>query len=99
MSFPLFPEAIEAVYPQAQVQLCIAHQVRHSLRYVNWKQRKVVAADLKRIYGAATLAKAEQARNAFAEKWDGTHPTISQSWRHNWERLNAFFDYPQVIPD
>lgn len=92
-----FPEAIEAVYPQTQVQLCIVHQVRHSLRYVNWKQRKVVAADLKRIYGAATLAEAEQALNAFAEKWDGEHPTISQSWRNNWERLNVFFDYPPAI--
>lgn len=92
-----FPEAIEAVYPQTQVQLCIVHQVRHSLRYVNWKQRKVVAADLKRIYGAATLAEAERALDAFAEKWDGEHPTISQSWRNNWERLSVFFDYPPAI--
>ncbi|WP_026960284.1 IS256 family transposase [Aliagarivorans taiwanensis] len=92
-----FPEAIEAVYPQTQVQLCIVHQVRHSLRYVNWKQRKVVAADLKRIYGAATLAEAEQALNVFADKWDSEHPTISQSWRNNWERLSVFFDYPPAI--
>lgn len=92
-----FPEAIEAVYPQTQVQLCIVHQVRHSLRYVNWKQRKVVAADLKRIYGASTLAEAELALDEFAEKWDGEHPTISQSWRNNWERLSVFFDYPPAI--
>ena len=92
-----FPEAIEAVYPKTQVQLCIVHQIRHSLRYVNWKQRKVIAADLKRIYGAATLAEAGLALAEFAEKWDGQHPTISMSWRNNWERLSVFFDYPPEI--
>lgn len=92
-----FPEAIEAVYPHTQVQLCIVHQVRHSLRYVSWKQRKEVAASLKRIYGAATLKEAEQALEAFAEQWDNEHPTISQSWRNNWERLTVFFDYPPAI--
>lgn len=92
-----FPEAIEAVYPKTQVQLCIVHQIRHSLRYVNWKQRKVIAADLKRIYGAATLAEAELALAEFAEKWDDQHPTISLSWRNNWARLSVFFDYPPEI--
>ena len=92
-----FPEAIEAVFPKTQVQLCIVHQIRHSLRYVNWKQRKVIAADLKRIYGAATLAEAELALNEFASKWDEQHPTISQSWRNNWERLSVFFDYPPEV--
>ncbi|WP_218313331.1 IS256 family transposase [Alteromonas antoniana] len=92
-----FPEAIETVYPKTQVQLCIVHQIRHSLRYVNWKQRKVIAADLKRIYGAATLAEAELALAEFAEKWDDQHPTISLSWRNNWERLSVFFDYPPEI--
>ena len=92
-----FPEAIEAVYPKTQVQLCIVHQIRHSLRYVNWKQRKEIAADLKRIYGAATLAEAELALAEFAEKWDDQHPTISLSWRNNWERLSVFFDYPPEI--
>lgn len=79
------------------MQLCIVHQIRHSLRYVNWKQRKVIAADLKRIYGAATLAEAELALAEFAEKWDDQHPTISLSWRNNWERLSVFFDYPPEI--
>lgn len=92
-----FPEAIEAVYPKAQIQLCIVHQVRHSLRYVSWKQRKAVAADLRRIYAAATLAEAEDALETFAERWDGEHPTISLSWRNNWERLSVFFDYPPQI--
>ena len=92
-----FPEAIEAVFPKTQVQLCIVHQIRHSLRYVSWKQRKAIAADLKRIYGAATLAEAELALTEFAEKWDDEHPTISLSWRNNWERLSVFFDYPPEI--
>jgi putative transposase len=92
-----FPEAIEAVYPQTQIQLCIVHQVRHSLRYVSWKQRKAVAADLRRIYAAATLAEAEEALEAFSERWDEEHPNISQSWRNNWERLSTFFDYPPQI--
>lgn len=92
-----FPEAIEAVYPKTQVQLCIVHQIRHSLRYVNWKQRKTIAADLKLIYGAATRAEAEQALEDFAVKWDAEHPTISRSWRANWERLSVFFEYPVEI--
>ncbi|MCL1040939.1 IS256 family transposase [Shewanella marisflavi] len=92
-----FPEAIEAVFPKTQVQLCIVHQIRHSLRYVSWKQRKAIAADLKRIYGAATLAEAEIALTEFAEKWDDEHPTISLSWRNNWEHLSVFFDYPPEI--
>lgn len=92
-----FPEAIEAVYPKTQVQLCIVHQVRHSLRYVGWKQRKAVAADLRTVYGAATLAEAELALEDFADKWDEQHPTISQSWRNNWQRLSVYFDYPPEI--
>lgn len=92
-----FPEAIEAVYPKTQVQLCIVHQVRHSLRYVSWKERKQVAADLRRVYAAATVADAEQALDEFAEKWDECHPGISVSWRNNWQRLSVFFDYPPEI--
>lgn len=92
-----FPEAIEAVYPKTQIQLCIVHQVRHSLRYVSWKERKAVAAGLRRIYGAATLLEAEDALESFAREWDGQHPGISQSWRNNWERLVVFFDYPPAI--
>ena len=92
-----FPEAIEAVYPQTQVQLCIVHQVRHSLRYVSWKQRKEVAADLRRIYTAPTIAEAEQALDEFANRWDSEHPSISKSWRENWHRLSVFFDYPPQI--
>lgn len=74
-----FPDAIEAVYPKTQVQLCIVYQIRNSLRFVSWKERKAVAADLKTIYGAATLQQAEQALEQFAETWDNQHPSISKS--------------------
>ncbi|QUN06910.1 IS256 family transposase [Shewanella yunxiaonensis] len=92
-----FPDAIEAVYPKTQVQLCIVHQIRNSLRFVSWKERKAVAADLKTVYGAATLQQAEQALAQFAEMWDNQHPSISKSWRDNWTRLSVFFDYPPEI--
>lgn len=92
-----FPEAIEAVFPQTQIQLCIVHMVRHSLNYVSWKQRKEVAADLKAIYQAPTLELAETNLDAFAVKWDATHPTIAKSWRNNWERIIPLFSYPPDI--
>jgi len=92
-----FPEAIETVFPQTQVQLCIVHVVRNSLKYVSWKQRKEVAADLKAIYQAATAEQAEMELMAFEEKWDETHPSISQSWRRNWENIIPFFAYTPEI--
>ena len=92
-----FPEAIETVFPQTQVQLCIVHMVRNSLKYVSWKQRKEVAADLKTIYQAATAEQAEMELMAFEEKWDETHPSISQSWRRNWENITPFFAYSPEI--
>lgn len=92
-----FPEAIEAVYPKTKIQLCIVHQIRHSLRFVSWKERKAVASDLKNIYGATTLQEAEQALEQFADIWDSRHPSISKSWRNNWTRLSVFFDYPPEI--
>lgn len=91
------PEAIEAVYPQAQVQLCMVHMVRHSLKYVSWKQRKEVAADLKVIYGAATAEQAATNLETFSRKWDEKYPTISVSWRNNWERIVPLFGYPPEI--
>lgn len=92
-----FPEAIEAVYGQTQVQLCIVHLVRHSLNYVSWKQRREVAADLRPIYTAATAKGAQLALEEFAAKWDASHPTISQVWRRNWERVTPFFAFPAEI--
>jgi putative transposase len=92
-----FPAAIEAVYPNAKIQLCIVHLIRQSLRFVGWKERKAVAADLKTIYGAATVDEAEMALTAFADKWDGKFPTISQIWLRHWENVTPFFDYPPEI--
>ncbi|TXG95526.1 MAG: IS256 family transposase [Rhodocyclaceae bacterium] len=92
-----FPEAIEAVYPRAAVQLCVVHMVRHSLNYVSWKMRKAVAADLRRIYTSATADEAEQMLGEFEDKWDDAYLPISQSWRRNWARITPFFDYPPEI--
>lgn len=92
-----FPEAIEAVYPNTQIQLCIVHMVRHSLNYVSWKQRKEVATDLKAIYQAPSVEMAEKNLDAFAAKWDASHPTIARSWRSNWERITPLFSYPTDI--
>lgn len=92
-----FPDAIESVYPQTQVQLCIVHLMRNSLKYVPWKQQREVAEDLKQIYQAATVEQAEDALAAFAQKWDGRYPTISQLWLRHWERIIPFFTYPPDI--
>ena len=92
-----FPEAIEAVYPQTQVQLCVVHLVRHSLNFVSWKQRKEMADDLKEIHSAATVEQAEDNLIAFGEKWNATHPRVSQSWRNNWQRITPYFAYPPEI--
>jgi putative transposase len=92
-----FPEAIEAVFPKTTVQLCIVHMVRHSLNYVSWKKRPEVAADLKRIYTAATADEAEQRLGEFEAKWDDDYLPIGQSWRRNWQRIIPFFDYPPEI--
>ena len=91
------PEAVETVFPHTQVQLCIVHKVRNALAYVTWKDRKAVAKDLRGIYGSPTLDEAEQALEAFAEKWDEKYPAISPSWRADWTRLTVFFDYPPAI--
>jgi transposase-like protein len=92
-----FPEAIATAFPKTQVQLCIVHMVRNSLRFVSWKDRKQVAAGLKKIYQSVTVTEAEQELEAFAEQWDRQYPSISRSWRSHWANLIAFFDYPDEI--
>ena len=91
------PEAIEAAFPKAQVQLCIVHKIRNSLKYVPWSDRKQVAADLRSIYGAATLQEAEQALERFSEVWGAKYPAIYPSWKADWVRLTVFFDFPPDI--
>ncbi len=92
-----FPEAIETVFPQTQVQLCMVHMVRNSLKYVNYKQRAEVAKDLKAIYSAATEADAEFNLELFAEKWDKAYPAISKIWRTHWSHVVPLFSYPEEI--
>jgi putative transposase len=91
------PEAIETVFPKTQVQLCIVHKVRNSLKYVSNKEMKEVASDLKAIYGAATIQEAETKLGGFSDKWDKKYPAISPSWKKDWDRLTVFFDYPPEI--
>lgn len=91
------PEAIETVFPKTQVQLCIVHKIRNSLKYVPWKERKAVAIDLKAIYSASTIDEAESALERFADRWDKKYPAISPSWRTDWDHLTVFFDYPPEI--
>ncbi len=91
------PEAIESVFPHAEVQLCIVHMVRNSLKFVSYKDRKKIASHLKTIYRAATVQEAEAALDEFSETWDGKYPLISKSWRSNWPRVIPFFDYPDDI--
>lgn len=92
-----FPEAIEAVFPQTTVQLCIVHLVRNALRYVPYKDRRAVAADLRLIYTAATESDAEQRLVEFAERWDEAYPTISKSWMTHWSRITPFLAFPPEI--
>lgn len=92
-----FPDAIEAVFPKTQVQLCIVHMVRNSLSYVSYSGRKAVAADLRLIYTSATETEAEQQLVTFAEKWDKQYPIISRSWMNHWNRVIPFFAFPDEI--
>jgi len=92
-----FPEAITSIFPKAQVQTCIVHLVRHSLKFVPWKERKLVAADLKAIYKAETVEIAQARLTEFEEKWDDKYPPISRSWRRNWEHIIPFYSYPPEI--
>jgi putative transposase len=92
-----FPETIETVYPKAEVQLCIVHLVRASMGYVSWKQRKVVASDLREIYQSPTAFDADLKLDTFAQKWDAVCPMVSQTWRRNWDRITPFFAYPAEI--
>ena len=92
-----FSEAITSVYPQTQVQSCIVHAVRNSLKFVNWKQRKAIAADLKKIYQSPTRESGEAELAKFREKWDSLHPIIGDQWERNWEKLSLLYDYPEDI--
>ncbi len=92
-----FPEAINTIFPQTRIQLCIVHMIRNSTRFVSWKERRELCKDLKNIYNAITEDEGLNGLENFAEKWDNKYPMISKSWRENWENLNEFFNYPEYI--
>jgi len=91
------PEAIESVFPEAEVQLCIVHMVRNSLKFVSYKDRKKIATDLKNVNRAATVEQAEEALKDFEETWDNRYPMIGKSWRSNWPHVIPFFAYSAEI--
>jgi putative transposase len=92
-----FPEAIATVYPKTEVQLCIVHMVRNSLAYVNWKERKKVASNLRQIYQAATAGEAEQRLAEFEQHWDEKYAVIGKTWRRHWAGITPLFSYPAEI--
>jgi transposase-like protein len=92
-----FPEAIAAIFPNTEVQLCIVHQIRNSLRYVASKNHKAFMVDLKRVYRAATLGEAETALDELDAIWGEKYPIVIKSWRSKWEQLSAYFKYPDDI--
>jgi putative transposase len=92
-----FPETINTTFPKTRVQTCIVHLLRHSLKFVGFKERKQVAAALKAIYQAPTAEAAEESLSAFESTWDARYPAIGRSWRRNWEHVIPFFDFPPDI--
>ncbi len=92
-----FSEAIHSVYPYAEVQRCIIHQIRTSLKYVVWKDQKPFMADLKKVYQAVTREEAETNLLELSEKWGKKYPAAIKSWEQNWGELSTYFDYSPEI--
>lgn len=92
-----FPEAIESIFPKTQVQLCIVHQIRNSLKYVVWNDQKTFMADLKLVYQAVNIASAEHQLDILEEKWGDKYPNVIRSWRKNWEHLSSYFQFSEPI--
>jgi len=92
-----FPEAIATIFPQTEIQLCIIHQLRNSMKYVASKNQKAFMKDLKPVYRASSQDAAETALDALEEKWGDTYPIVIKSWRGKWMHLSAYFKYPEAI--
>lgn len=92
-----FPEAIQAVFPQTEVQQCIIHQIRNSLRYIASKNQKEFIKDLKAIYQSPTLENAELELDRLDEKWGKKYPVVLSSWKNNWQNLSVYFKYPEEL--
>ena len=88
------PEAFEAAFPKTDVQLCVVHQVRNSIKFVCHKDRRTFCQDMRLIYTASTIEEAELQFSKFTEKWGKRYPAAIQSWKQNWNLLTAFFQYP-----
>lgn len=92
-----FKEAIKAIYPKTDIQLCIVHQIRNSMRYVSWKHQREIIKDMKKIYKASNLEEAEVQLDEFEKKWKQKYPAMIMSWKRNWEQLATFFNYDQEV--
>ena len=92
-----FTQTIKNVFPQSQTQICVVHQIRNSMKYVVWKDKKEFATDMKDIYNAPTKQAAEQALLTFDIKWKNKYPYAVKSWKDNWDELTIFFDFPIEI--
>jgi len=92
-----FPDAIQSVFPESSVQLCIVHQIRNSIKYVGSKHQKEFIKDLRTVYGAVSKDAAETNLEVLADKWEEMYPIVIKSWRDNWERLTEYFQYTPVI--
>ena len=92
-----FPDAIKSVFPETNVQLCVVHQIRNSLKYVGSKNQKVFLTDLKRVYSAVSKEAAETQLDSLETKWGEQYPIVIKSWRDNWERLTEYFQYTPMI--
>lgn len=92
-----FKEAIATIFPRTDVQLCIVHQIRNSTRYVSWDNKREVIKDMKKIYKAPDLERAEAELQAFNEKWQKKYPAMVSSWIRNWDHLATFFNYDEHI--
>ena len=92
-----FPQAIEAVFPDTEIQQCIIHQIRNTTKFVSYKELKPLMADLKRIYAAPTEEIALAELDSFDETWSGKYPKIAKSWKDNWANLSTYFKYPEAV--
>ena len=92
-----FAEAIENIFPKTEVQLCVIHQIRNSLKYIPWNKHREFLKELKLVYKANSMEVALHQLDQMEKKWGKKYPVVFKSWRHNWERLTQYFKYPEVI--
>jgi putative transposase len=92
-----FADAIESIFPQTEVQLCVIHQLRNSMKFIPWKYYRECVHDLKSVYKASSLELAEHNLDVFEDKWGAKYPQVIKSWRNNWSRLSNYFKYPEAI--